>query len=60
MALVQSAIRALSVKDMAREQLRKWTQRSGEGAEAAVNRLIQLYEEADYSIDGESQEAERN
>ena len=60
MGLVQQAIKAPTMREMAREAIKKWAQGPTENAEAAVNRLIQLYREAQYSIDGETAEAEKN
>ena len=60
MGLVQQSIKAPLMREMAREAIKRWKQGPTENAEEAVNRLIQLYREAQYSIDGESAEAEKN
>ena len=54
MGLVQQAIKAPTMREMAREAIKRWKQGPAENAEAAVNRLIQLYREAQYSIDGDT------
>ena len=43
MALVETSIKAPTIKDMAREQLRKWSQKSQESTEATVNQLTLIH-----------------